>query len=98
MKIVVGIPAFNEQKNIASIIIKLKKIVDEIIVCDDGSTDDTNEIAKELGATVIQHEKNSGYGAAIRSIFLKGREIDADVLITFDADGQHRIKDIENIL
>ena len=98
MKIVIGIPAYNEEKNLASLLIKLKKISQTIIVCNDGSTDLTGKIAKELGATVIEHEKNSGYGSAIKSIFLKAHEIDADVLVTFDADGQHRIEDINVIL
>ena len=98
MKIVIGIPAYNEEKNIASLLIKLKKISQTIIVCNDGSTDLTGKIAKELGATVIEHERNLGYGSAIKSIFLKAREINADVLVTFDADGQHRIEDINAIL
>ena len=98
MKIVVGIPAFNEEKNIAVLIIQLKKVVDKIIVCNDGSTDLTSEIAEELGATVINHEKNLGYGAAIRSIFLKSKDLDGDVLVTFDADGQHRIDDINKVI
>ena len=98
MKIVIGIPAYNEEKNIASILIKLKKISSDIIVCNDGSKDLTSKIAKELGATVIDHEKNLGYGSAIKSIFLKAHEINADVLVTFDADGQHRIEDINRIL
>ena len=55
MKIIVGIPAFNEEKNIAVLIIQLKKIADKIIVCNDGSTDLTSKIAEELGATVINH-------------------------------------------
>ena len=71
MKIIVGIPAFNEEKNIAVLITQLKKIADKIIVCNDGSTDLTSKIAEESGATVINHEKNLGYGAAIRSIFFK---------------------------
>ena len=66
MKITIGIPAYNEEKNIALIITKLKKITDSIIVCDDGSSDLTGEIARELGAVVISHPKNMGYGAAIR--------------------------------
>ena len=69
-----GIPAFNEEKNIASIITKLKKITDSIIVCDDGSSDMTAEISKNLGATVISHKKNMGYGVAINSIFQKSKE------------------------
>ena len=98
MKIIVGIPAFNEEKNIAVLIIQLKKIVDEIIVCNDGSTDLTSKIAEELGVTVINHEKNLGYGAAIRSIFLKSKNLDGDMLVTIDADGQHRIDDINKII
>ena len=98
MEIVVGIPAFNEEKNIASIILKLKKITNKIIVCNDGSSDLTNKIAEELGAIVINHSKNLGYGAAIRSIFLKAKEMNSDILVTFDADGQHQIEDIQNVV
>jgi len=98
LKIVVGIPAFNEEKNIAVLIIQLKKIADKIIVCNDGSTDLTSEIAEELGATMINHKKNLGYGAAIRSIFLKSKDLDGDILVTFDADGQHRIEDINKVI
>lgn len=98
MKISIGIPAFNEENNIAKIIVKLKEITDSIIVCDDGSSDSTGKIAQSLGAIVIKHEKNRGYGAAINSIFKKSNEINSDVLITFDADGQHRVEDIETIL
>ena len=97
MKIIIGIPAFNEEKNIAGIITKLADITDTIIVCNDGSSDLTSDIAEKMGAFVINHEKNLGYGAAIRSIFLKAKELDGDILVTFDADGQHRIEDIEKV-
>ena len=93
-----GIPAFNEEKNIAAIITKLADITDTIIVCNDGSSDLTSDIAEKMGAFVINHEKNLGYGAAIRSIFLKAKELDGDILVTFDADGQHRIEDIEKVM
>ena len=98
MKVTIGIPAYNEEKNIAKIITKLKKITDSIIVCDDGSSDMTSEIAKNLGVIVISHKKNMGYGAAIRTIFEKSAEIGSDILVTFDADGQHRIEDVSRVL
>ena len=98
MKITIGIPAYNEEKNIALIITKLKKITDSIIVCDDGSSDMTAEISKNLGATVISHRKNMGYGVAINSIFQKCKEMNTDLLVTFDADGQHRVEDIQKVI
>jgi glycosyltransferase involved in cell wall biosynthesis len=98
MKITIGIPAYNEEHNIAAIITKLQKITKSIIVCDDGSTDLTAEISKNLGAEVVKHEKNMGYGVAINTIFEKARQIDTDILVTFDADGQHRIEDVNRVL
>jgi glycosyltransferase involved in cell wall biosynthesis len=98
MQLVIGIPAYNEEKNIAKILVKLSQISDRIIVCNDGSSDMTGEIAQKMGAIVINHKKNLGYGAAIRSIFLKAKELDSDILVTFDADGQHRIEDIKNVI
>ena len=98
MKIIIGIPAFNEEKNIASIITKLMGITDTVIVCNDGSSDLTSKIAEKMGAVVINHEKNLGYGGAIRSIFFKAKEMDGDILVTFDADGQHRVEDIQNVI
>ena len=94
MNLVIGLPAYNEEKNIASIIINLKKVSDKIIVCNDGSSDLTGEIAEKMGAIVVNHTKNLGYGAAIRSIFTKFMELGDDILVTFDADGQHRVEDI----
>ena len=97
MKITVGIPAYNEEKNIAGIIVKLKDIADTIIVCNDGASDSTSEIAKKLGAIVIDHPKNLGYGAGINSILKKSKELNSEILVTFDADGQHRIEDIKKV-
>ena len=97
MDITIGIPAYNEEKNISEIIKNLQKITNKIIVCDDGSSDSTSTIAKEMGALVIKHETNLGYGAAIRSIFLKAREEKSEFLITLDSDGQHRIEDISTV-
>ena len=98
MKIVIGIPAYNEEKNIGSIILKLKQKYDKIIVCDDGSTDMTSSISTTLGAVVVKHKKNQGYGAAIRTIFDEFKKTDSDILVTFDADGQHKISEIESMV
>ena len=98
MKVIIGIPAFNEEKNIGAIVAKLKIKYDHVIVCDDGSSDMTETIASSLGAIVVKHSKNLGYGAAIKTIFNESKKIDGDVLVTFDADGQHQIEDIQNVV
>jgi len=88
-RIVVCIPAFNEEKNIAKVIVLAKKHVDEVVVCDDGSTDMTGEIARNLGATLIQHSKNLGKGVAIKDLFHYARGAGAAVTVTVDGDGQN---------
>ena len=98
MKVIVGIPAFNEEKNIGPIITNLKKKYDHILVCDDGSSDSTAVIASDMGANVVKHSKNLGYGSAIKTIFNEAKKTDCDILVTFDADGQHQISEIDNIL
>ena len=98
MKITIGIPAFNEEKNIAKIITRLKKITNSIIVCDDGSSDMTSEIANNLGVIVVKHEKNTGDGAALNTIFQRAKDIETEILVTFDADGQHRVEDIGEVI
>jgi glycosyltransferase involved in cell wall biosynthesis len=87
--VVACIPAFNEEKTIAKVVLQTKKYVDKVVVCDDGSSDMTGEIARKLGATVIRHERNFGKGAALKSLFEAGRKMGADVFVTLDADGQH---------
>ena len=98
LKVAIGLPAFNEEKNIASIILKLKKKYELVIVCDDGSNDLTASISEEMGAIVVKHKKNLGYGVAIRSLFSKARELQCDILVTFDSDGQHIVSEIEKII
>jgi glycosyltransferase involved in cell wall biosynthesis len=96
--VVVGIPAFNEETSIAKVILEAQKYVDAVVVCDDGSSDMTEAIAKRLGAYVVRHKQNLGYGASIRSLFKRAREMDADVLVTLDADGQHNPEEIPAII
>ena len=98
LKVIVGIPAYNEEKNIAKVIVHLQKITNRILVCNDGSNDLTGEISEKMGADVINHPKNLGYGTAIGSIFEKSSKSDCDILVTFDADGQHRVADIAKVI
>ena len=69
-----------------------------MVVCDDGSSDLTGEIAERLGAVVVRHEKNLGYGAALQSLFKRASELNADVLVTLDADGQHDPAEIPRLV
>jgi glycosyltransferase involved in cell wall biosynthesis len=96
--IVAGIPAFNEEKSIASVIIVTKRHVDRVIVCDDGSTDMTGEIASSLGAQIIRHAKNMGKGEALRSLFIEAEKENPDVFVTIDADGQHDPDEIPKLV
>lgn len=89
MKILVAIPAYNEETGIGSVVLRSKKYADKVIVVDDGSTDKTAETAELAGAEVIRHHKNSGYGSSIKSCFECARKHSPSVLVILDGDGQH---------
>jgi glycosyltransferase involved in cell wall biosynthesis len=97
-QIIVGIPAFNEEKTIASVVLGAQKHAHIVLVCDDGSKDMTAEIAERLGAVVVRHEKNRGYGAALQSLFKRANELNADIFITLDSDGQHDPSEIPDLV
>jgi glycosyltransferase involved in cell wall biosynthesis len=69
-KIIVAIPTYNEERFIGSIVTRAKKYADKVIVVDDGSTDNTSEVARAAGAEVIKHKTNQGAGAATKTAFL----------------------------
>jgi len=94
----VCIPAFNEEKTIAEVVEKSLQYADKVIVCNDGSTDNTEKKAKEKGAIIINHKKNLGYGAALISLFEKARKENAEIMITLDGDGQHDPAEIPNLV
>ncbi len=89
-KIIACIPAYNEEETIAKIMLKTLDSVGTILVCDDGSKDLTGDIAEKMGAIVVRHDINRGYGASIKSLFQKALTFDFDYLVTLDADGQHK--------
>lgn len=96
--VAVGIPALNEEHAIAKVVLEAQKYADLVIVCDDGSTDMTAQIAERLGAMIIRHEENGGYGSALKSLFCKALEVGADVLVTLDGDGQHDSTEIPQVI
>lgn len=96
--VVACIPAYNEAKTIADIIRSAKRYVNEVIVYDDGSMDNTDEIAKAAGASVIRSLFNKGYGVAIKILFQAAKEKNADIMITLDSDGQHNPDQIPAVL
>lgn len=87
--IIAGIPAYNEERTLAKVILLTKKYVDKVILCDDGSTDLTAEIAQNLGVEVIRHEKTMGKGCALRTLFSRALELNPDIVVVLDSDGQH---------
>jgi glycosyltransferase involved in cell wall biosynthesis len=93
-----AIPCFNEEARIGSVILSARQYVDEVLVVDDGSTDESARIAEEAGATVITHSKNRGYGGAIRTCFDYARERFVDVMVVLDGDGQHAATEIPEFL
>ena len=98
---IVCIPAYNEEIKINDVVKKSLPYADKVIVCDDGSTDDTAALAKKAGAVVISHEKNQGYGATISTLFDYCRENNAEIMVTLDGDGQHnpdQIPDLINVI
>jgi glycosyltransferase involved in cell wall biosynthesis len=98
-QIVICIPAYNEEKTIGDIVRRSRKYATEVVVYDDGSTDNTKQVAEIAGAsTVIRNPVNKGYGVAIRALFQAAREKNADVFVTIDSDGQHNPDQIPNLI
>lgn len=93
MTISIIIPAYNEAKRIGEVVKSVSRYADEIIIIDDGSTDNTANIAQENGAVVV-HQKHSGYLTAIKRGL---RESKYDIVVTMDADGEHCADDIPKL-
>jgi glycosyltransferase involved in cell wall biosynthesis len=98
MNLVICIPAFNEERIIGDIVKRAMKYSSEVIVCDDGSSDNTAEEAKKYGAYVIKHETNQGKGAALKTLFVNALEKNPEIIVTLDGDGQFLPEEIPNII
>jgi glycosyltransferase involved in cell wall biosynthesis len=103
MKLVITIPAFNESRSIEGVIRGIPKNFQgidcvQILVVDDGSTDNTSELARNAGAKVLSHIKNLGLGLAFSDAVKGSLLLGADIMVVIDADGQYAGMDIENII
>jgi len=96
--VVAVIPCFNEERFIGSVVLKVKKHVDKVLVVDDGCTDGSAEVAMAAGALVVRHDCNRGLGAALRTAFQKAKELGADVVVRLDGDGQHNPDEIPTLV
>ena len=92
--VLAGIAAYNEARYVGSIVLQARQYVDEVIVVDDGSADNTARVADLAGATVIRHAENRGKGTAIQSILAEAKKRNPDVLVLLDADSQHNPNEI----
>jgi len=92
------LPAYNEENKIYDVVKETSKFVDKVIVCDDGSDDQTEQIAKKAGALVVTHTSNKGKGAAMRTLFEYSKKLDGDVIITMDSDGQFLPEEIPKLV
>lgn len=96
--IVAVIPAYNEGARVAGIVRAAKKYVGDVVVVDDGSSDDTAAHAEKAGARVVRHPENCGAGAATMTGIEAARALGADIVVTLDGDEQHDPTDIPRLL
>jgi len=97
-RVLAGIAAYNEAGCVGSIVLQARQYVDEVIVVDDGSTDNTARVAELAGATVIRHAENRGKGTAIQSILAEAKKRNPDILVLLDADAQHDPNEIPALI
>jgi len=102
-RLVVLLPALNEEKTIADVIERVPRVIDgfdevQLLVIDDGSTDNTASISKSAGAAVVSHAQNMGVGAAFHTGIRTALQLGASVIVNIDADGQFNPADIPELI
>jgi glycosyltransferase involved in cell wall biosynthesis len=98
LTVMVGIPCYNEEVAIGSLVVRASQYADRVVVLDDGSTDKTAEVARLAGADVLVHSANWGKGTALRDIFKYATQCGVDILVILDGDGQHDPDDIPKLI
>lgn len=96
--LVIGIPCHDSEGTIARTIVALSDLGADIIVCDDGSTDATEDIAKRLGCKVIKHPRELGRSDSVTSLFLACKKMQAEVLLTLGADCRISLADLSRLM
>ena len=96
--VLAAIPAYNEADAIGTVVEQATAVADEVVVIDDGSTDDTVAEARTAGATIIEHDTNKGYGGALKTAFTEAKRAGAEHLVILDGDGQHDPADIPELV
>ena len=99
-RVLVVIPAWNEAKNLEAVLAELRRVRggDDVIVVDDGSTDDTARVARSLGVAVLELPLHLGYGGALQAGVKFGLRRGYPVVVTFDGDGQHDPADVAGLV
>lgn len=92
------VPAFNEAAKITSVLEGLRVTFNNVVVVDDGSSDGTEGVARDARASVLRHRVNLGQGAALQTGFEFALQQGAEIVATFDADGQHRVEDLQRLV
>ncbi len=98
MNVFVIIPALNEAQSIGRVVRDVRQRYDHVVVVDDGSDDGTADVAREAGAHVVTHFINRGQGASLKTGIQFALDSGADLIVTYDADGQHSSNDIVKLL
>lgn len=93
-KIIAVIPAYNEAATIADVVLGVKRFAPDVVVVNDCSTDDTAARAHAAGAHVVNHVTNTGYDGSLDDGFKEAARLGADIIVTCDGDGQHRVEDV----
>lgn len=98
MRTLAVIPAYNEAETLGPVIDGTEEHVDQVVVVDDGSSDETAHVGRAKGATVLEHAFNTGVGGAVRTGYRYAIEHDFDYVVQIDADGQHDPEHIPRLL